>query len=193
MANSGAITTGAQTFSGAKTWQETPVGTAGTGASLLQEKVGVNKTTVKLDATLALTDEAGVVAYTGRKVFTFPTGNIMILGATLDATVEADAAGVNADFDGDVGVGVVTASNNATLASTEQNIIPTTAIPQAVDSASTLQATSTASVIVDGTGTPVPVYLNILVDDADHDVTSTPTNLDVDGDLTIYWVNLGSY
>lgn len=45
----------------------------------------------------------------------------------------------------------------------------------------------------DGTTTAADVYLNFLVDDADHDVTSTPANLVVSGTVTLHWVNLGDY
>jgi hypothetical protein len=37
----------------------------------------------------------------------------------------------------------------------------------------------------------VPVYINMLVDDADHDVTSTPTNLILNGTITVLWTSMG--
>lgn len=147
------------------------------------------------DHAIALADQATVVAYGGSKVYDMPAGAILFLGAVADLDLTKSSAGVNADWDGDVGVGTVTASNNATLSSTEQNIIPTTATPQAVAGATTANAQSTATenAVVNGTATPVDVYLNLLVDDADHDVTGTPCNLIINGTLTIYWVNLGDY
>ena len=120
-----------------------------------------------------------------------PAGNIVVLGAVSDLALTLSAAGVNADWDGDFGVGTVTASNNATLSSTEQNIIPTTATPQAVSSATTADGESTAVAVIDGTATAADIYLNFLVDDADHDVTSTPTNIVVNGTLKLFWMNLG--
>jgi hypothetical protein len=36
------------------------------------------------------------------------------------------------------------------------------------------------------------VYLNILVDDADHDVTSTACNIIANGTITLVWENYGS-
>jgi hypothetical protein len=145
------------------------------------------------NAPFALSDAAGVVAYTGVKVYDFPAGLLYIIGAVADLALTKSSAGVNADWDGDVGVGTVTASNNATLSSTEQNIIPTTATPQAVAGVTTADCKSTATEIAlyDGTSTALDMYLNLLVDDTDHDVTGTPCNLIVNGTLVFSWINLG--
>lgn len=140
-----------------------------------------------------LADAAAVVAYGGLKIFDFAEGAAHILGATAGLVVTKSSAGVNADFDGDFGVGTVTASNNATLSLTEQNIIPTTATPQAVAGATTAKGALTAVAILDGTTTPIDVYLNFLVDDADHDVTTTPCNLIVNGTLTLHYLWMGNH
>jgi len=146
------------------------------------------------DRSIALVDEAAVVAYAGSQVFDFPAGLILFEGAVADLALTKSSAGVNDDWDGDFGLGTVTASNNATLAATEQNLIPTTATPQAVSGATTAKGLSTASesgILLDGTSTPVDVFLNFLVDDADHDVTTTPCNLIVNGTLKLFWKLLG--
>lgn len=172
-------------------------GTAsGTGVTASELGDGaIHKTTLTFTNTpCPLVDEAGVVAYCGLKVYDMPEGNIRFLGASTDIDLTLSAAGVNADWDGDIGIGSVTASNNATLSSTEQNIVPTTATPQAASSATTADAQSTATeatTTLDGTATAVDVYLNLLVDDADHDVTTTPTNLIVNGTLTLVWSSTG--
>lgn len=145
------------------------------------------------DVAFALTDEAGVVAYSGKKVIDFPEGAVAILGAVADFALTKSSAGVIATFDGDFSVGTVTASNNASLSSTEQNIIPTTPTPQAVSGATTADGVSTAALYLDGTTTPVDVYVNFLVDDADHDVTTTPCNLIVNGTLTLHYLWLGNH
>lgn len=170
---------------------------AGSGVSV--QELGnavVHKTVLTFaDAAIALTDNAGVVAYGGLKVYDFPEGAILMLGAVADLDLTKSSAGVNDDWDGDFGVGTVTASNNNTLSSTEQNIIPTTATPQASSGATTANGLSTATenAVINGTSTAVDVYLNLLVDDADHDVTSTPCNLIVNGTLTLTWVKLGDF
>ena len=213
------------------------------------ETGGINYTSLKLTAeSFAMTDEAGVVAYTGSKIYDFPIGIIQILGCVVDVTATADAAGVNADWAGDFGVGTVTASNNAALTSTEQNIVSSTAIAAATASVGTLDGSSlnsitsltdstggtandtianladgttyatdhsdiedglaslaakvnelvtavtgTRIITLDGTSTAPDMFLNILVDDADQDVTSTATNLLVTGTVNFTWVNLGNY
>lgn len=144
------------------------------------------------DVAFALTDAAGVVAYTGKKIYDFPAGNILIFGATANLALTKSSAGVNADWDGDFALGTVTASNNATLSSTEQNIIPTTATPQASAGATTAKGINAAAIApLDGTQTAIDLYLNFLVDDADHDVTTTPCNLIVNGTVRVLWANLG--
>lgn len=143
------------------------------------------------DCAVALADEAGVVAYAGLKFFDAPEGLIVIIGASANLALTKSSAGVNADWDGDFGVGTVTASNNNSLASTEQNIIPTTATPQAVAGATTAKGESTAVVVLDGTTTPVDLYVNFLVDDADHDVTGTACNLILNGTIVVHWAQIG--
>lgn len=168
---------------------------AGTGVTAVESGSGITNRTVLtfVNTPVPLADAAGVVAYGGLKVYDFPAGAIMVMGAVADLDITKSSAGVNADFDGDIGVGTVTASNNATLASTEQNVIPTTATPQAVAGVTTGNGASTTSPTLDGTTTPVDLYVNLLVDDADHDVTTTPCNLILNGTLTVTWTNLGDF
>lgn len=165
---------------------------AGVGVSVEASQAGYTKTVLNFeDVTIALADEAGVVAYGGKKVFDFPQGLILVAAAVADLTVTKSSAGVNADWDGDFGVGTVTASNNNSLSSTEQNIIPTTATPQAVAGATTAKGISTGGLQLDGTATPADVFLNFLVDDADHNVAGTACNLIVNGTLTLVWALAG--
>lgn len=168
---------------------------AGSGVTVTEQNVGaVHTTTITFaDRAIALTDEAGVVAYGGSKIYDLPEGAILFLGATTDIALTKSSAGVNATWDGDFGIGTATAGNDATLATTEQNLLPTTATPQAVAGVTTSDGESTTSenVVINGTGTALDVYLNYLVDDADHDVTGTACNLIVNGTVTVTWINLG--
>lgn len=167
---------------------------SGTGVSAVEELVDgtLRKTVFTFTNTpIPLTDNAGVVAYGSLKIIDLPEGNTLFLGATANLTLGKTTAGVNDTWDGDFGVGTAAAGNDATLATTEQNIIPTTATPQAVSGATTAKGVSTSTAVVDGTATASDVYLNFLVDDADHDVTTTPCSLVVNGTLTVVWMNLG--
>lgn len=140
---------------------------------------------------LTMTDEAGVVLYGGIKLWDFPEGAVQFMNAIADLDITG-SGGINADFDGDFGVGTVTASNNATLASTEQNILPTTATPQASGGVTTANGQSTitqAGIVIDGTTTAADLYLNFLVDDADHDGGV----LTISGTLKVTFMMMGDY
>ena len=118
--------------------------------------------------------------------------------AAIDSHIDLtkSSAGVNDDWDGDVALGTVTATNDATLQTTEANIVPSTATPQASSGATTANAQSTTTevpLIIDGTTTAGDVFLNFLVDDADHDVTTTACNLICNGTVKLTWINLGDY
>lgn len=163
---------------------------AGSNATVKEYGVGpLKQTVITLSGrTITMTDEAGVVAYGGTKVYDFPAGNILVLGATANLTV-VESGTINADFDGDFSLGTVTASNNASLSSTEQNLIPSTATPQAVSSATTAKGINAAAIApLDGTTTPIDVYLNFIIDDADQNGGGTFT---VSGPITLTWINLG--
>lgn len=164
---------------------------AGSNATVKEFGVGpLKQTVITLSSrSITMTDEAGVVAYGGTKIYDFPAGNILVLGATADLTVTKSGAGINADFDGDFALGTVTASNNNSLASTEQNLIPTTPTAQAVAGATTAKGINIAAIApLDGTATAVDVYLNFLIDDADQNGGGA---LLVSGPITLTWINLG--
>jgi len=170
----------------------TPAGT-GVTASAVGSTVRTTKLAF-LNTPLPLLDAVGVVAHTGLKVFDFPAGAIQFMGATIDLVLTKTSAGVNNDWDGDVSLGTVVASNNATLATTEQDLVPTTATPQAAAGVATAKAFSTSTEgakVFNGTATAIDVFLNVLVDDADHNVTGTPCNLIANGSITLVWGNLG--
>ena len=136
--------------------------------------------------------EAVTVGWGSLKLYDMPAGAIQFLGAVANLTVERFGTEISATFDGDFGIGTVAADNDASLATTEQNIIPTTATPQAVAGATTAKGQSTAaeSIVVKGTTTAVDVYLNLLVDIAD---ISDADGLTVNGTIDLFWINLGDY
>lgn len=166
---------------------------AGSGVEVTESVFGPYHETVFTftDAAVTIADAAGTVAYGGLKIYDFPQALTNILTCVSDVDLTKSSAGINDNWDGDFGIGTVTASNNATLSSTEQNILPTTATPQAVSGATTANGVNTAAVVLDGTSTASDVYFNILVDDADHDVTSTPCNIILNGTVRMVWINGG--
>lgn len=139
---------------------------------------------------MALTDVASTVAYAGLKFWDAPEGAVKIVGSVMNLVLTKSSAGVVAAANGDISVGTVTASNNATLTSTEANIIASTAWLMAAGVASPKLVT-TAAVDLDGTAAAIDAYLNVLVDDADQDVTTTPCNIIVNGTVTLDVIVLG--
>lgn len=97
------------------------------------------------DHTVALTDNAGVVAYLGTKLYDFPAGGVNILSAIANLAITKSSAGVNADWDGDFALGTATANSAALLTGTQQDILPSTATPQAVSGATTATGMSAAA------------------------------------------------
>lgn len=146
---------------------------------------------------MQLIDHAATVAYTTAVLATLGEGEVMFMGAVADlqlARGKGSATGLSDTWNGDFGVGTVAADNGATLATTEQDLIPTTSTPAAVAAATTAKGISTsteAPKIFDGTATAKTINLNILVDDGDQDVTTVPSSILVSGDLTVTYVVLG--
>jgi hypothetical protein len=171
------------------------IGAPGAGVGQAQAEAKLIETVLTFDGdAVALVDEAGVVAHGNKKIFDFPEGLIQFVGAVVDLAVVKDAAGVDDDFAGDFGLGTAAADAGATLATTEQDLVPTTAIGPATAGATTAKGASTTTesgALLDGTTTAKDVYLNVLVDDADHDVDTTPTNLLITGTVKLLWRNLG--
>lgn len=171
---------------------------AGTGVVATEYGIGAMRKTILTftNTPIPLVDEAGVVAYGGLKVYDMPAGVIHFMGAVANLAITKSSAGVDDAWDGDFGLGTTTAGNNNALATTEQNLIPTTATPQASSGATTATGASTSTEgakVFDGHTTPMDVFLNVLVDDGDHDVTTTPCNLIFNGTITLVWANIGDF
>lgn len=198
-----AVLSGALSVTGAITQGATGktsvgVGAAnGTGVAATEYGNGViHKTVLTLtDHAISLTDETSTIAYGGSKIYDLPEGAVLMLGALSDLAVTKSSAGVDDDWDGDFALGTAAADNDATLDGTEDDILPSTATPQASSGATTANGQSTGSEIAvhDGTSSADDVYLNVLVDDTDHNVDGTACDLIFNGTITLYWINLGNY
>lgn len=139
--------------------------------------------------TLRDTEQGG-----GVKVYDFPAGRILVLGAVGSVamtTTSELASTLNAGVTCNWGLGTTTQANG-TLATTEQDIIPTTNITSSATinvAGAAAAGQLAASAQFDGTGTAKDVYLNIGVAGAtDIDGNATVT---VTGSATITWINLG--
>lgn len=175
-------------------------GTVGSSTTMTAREVGsgpIHRTEITLSsAVITLADDAGVIGYGGVKIYDFPEGVINWLGATVNVTATRTAAGVNADWDGDFALGTATAGTGNTLTSTEADLMASTATVQAVSGVGVAKghtATAAAQLVFDGTGTAKDVFLNFIIDDTDHNIGGTPTNLLVTGTVIFTWINLGDY
>lgn len=153
----------------------------------------VHHTRVTLeDSPILMMVEAAIVGYGSLKLYDMPAGAIYMIGATANLTCARAGTDIAEAYDGDFSVGSTYADNDATLSTTEQNIIPTTATPQAVAGATTAKGQSTAveNAVINGTSVAVDVYLNFLIDIAD--ITDNEP-ITVNGTVDMFWINLGDY
>lgn len=157
----------------------------------------VHKTILTLSALAVTVVDANVGG--GAKIYTFPEGRILLLGAVGSiavTTTSALASTLNAGVTGNWGLGSVqtTSQGSGTLATTQQDMLATTnftssATINVAGAASTGKLAASAQ--FDGTATAQPVWFNIGVagaTDIDGDATVT-----VSGTLTLTWVFLGDY
>lgn len=156
----------------------------------------LHKTVLTCTATpLTFGDEAGVGQYGGVKVYDFPEGLILTLGAVIDGSMTLTAPAIDT-WDGDIGLGVEAPTDHTDAANKIGQILQSTATTTAVGKVATVDAVSAATALTesgarwkDGTGTAIDLYLNLLVDDdAAHDNSITGT---FTGTITILWLNLG--
>lgn len=140
------------------------------------------------DVPITITD---ALAYASQLLYTFPEGRIQVLGCVASirmTTTSAIASTLNSGATISWGIGSAAASN-LTLATTMQNFMPgsgesvnnftsSTVINEAAAQDNGVLASVAAALIaatLDGTTTPVPVYLNLAV----------PTNTEIDADATV--------
>ena len=182
LGGTGTLTTGVETV-------------AGMVATSNNENLIQKVTFTFLDATIAVTD---ALAYASKKIFTFPKGRILLLGsvASLQWGVTTDRTNVSGTINDSASLTWAlgsAAASNITLSSTMIDMLAkaTTVLDGAV-AAYTATATKGAlasSAQLDGTGTAIPVYLNVGFE--------TNTQIDNDGILKLKgtvemtYVNLG--
>lgn len=164
-----------------------------TGVTVSEAGTGLlHQTTLTLTAVSVTMVDAGAAGSHGSvQLYDFPAGLIGHLGATMSLTLTAGAGGV---ADGAAAVAALgtaaLATDNATLAGAgEANLLPSTAFTLVGGvKANTSVSTTALIALVNGTATPVDVYLNIAVPDADSSADDT---FSVTGTVTLTWAFLG--
>ena len=165
---------------------------SGTGVSAAEYPSGLHKTVLTLASlSVAMTDATTAGAHGSQKVYDFPAGPIHIMGASFDLTTAAGAGGLadNAALVGSLG-SVTVGVDNATLTTTEADIIASTAGTLSSGAGTLKKHGSIVTTAFDGTTTPVEAFLNLAVPDAGSTADDTIT---VSGRITIYWINLDDY
>lgn len=133
---------------------------------------------VKLTCTatpITTADSAGNGQYGGVKVYDFPAGLLLFLGAVIDGSITLidDSGTWTATWDGDVGLGTAVHGDAGGMDGTAQDLLQGTAVTQAVAKVANCDAVTIATALTesgarwhDGTATPKDMYLNLEVDDA---------------------------
>jgi hypothetical protein len=170
-----------------------PTGSAPTVAGLSVYEGGagpIRQTKFVLNGvSVSVTDSGGATGAHGNlKIYDFPAGAILMHGGAAKLTVTA-ATGIDAGAALVWAVGTTaTATDNATLTTTEANIIPSTAATLTSSTNTSSQYTATAAGILNGTATAIDGYLNVAVPDAGATANSTVT---VTGEIVVTWIQLG--
>jgi len=132
---------------------------------------------------------------TGIKIYDFPAGRILILGATINASAVCnDAFNASANDVYNLSCGSVSAVQAAEgdLTDTEVDIIPKTVIDTVSNTTLTnaWHAALAASAAFDGTTDALDLYVNASVLNAS---TTKAVTIAITGTLTVTWINLGDY
>lgn len=162
---------------------------AGTNVTVVEQSSPPHKTILTLTAqSITMTDATTAGCHGSQKLYDFPAGNIVILGAITDLAITAGAGGITdtASVVGSIGT-VAISTDNGTLTSTEANIVPSTAATL-TSGVGAMAGESTTLAAFDGTATAVDAYLNLAIPDAGSSADDT---LSVTGTVTLFWINLG--
>ncbi len=197
---SGGIETGPITSSGVNV-TSSGVG-AKNGAAVAAVENGIDpihETVLTCTAlTFDMADDAAQGQYGGVKVYDFPAGAIMVLGAVMDGDFTAVEPWLDA-WEGDVGLGTAVATDHNAVLATASNILGLSDISQATALVAPINAAlPTPTTLVesganwlDGTNTAIDCFLNVLADDDDGN-TATTGAMKFTGTITITWINLGA-
>jgi hypothetical protein len=171
------------------------IGSAGTGTTASEQgNAVVHKTVLTMgDVSVTVGNTTGV-SFGGTKIYDFPDGRILVLGAvatdiSFDLTDAGNVTPIDDTMGGDIAVGT-TAPDDGSLTGTDVDLIPSTSIDPISGGVTGSPLASSAQ--FDGTGTAKDAFFNILIDDADVADGASDVIL-VSGTVTIHWINLGNY
>lgn len=171
------------------------IGVSSTGFSLTETGDGVTHKTVFTLASgfeYLMVDSGANGGHASLKLYDFPEGQIKQLGNTINLVLDCTQGTGTADSATyDIGLGTTaTATDNAALATTEQNWLTKIEGDMSSATLANLHGVMSSDVTVDGTSTANDLYFNMAIeaDDASADTVCT-----VSGTVTVLWANLGDY
>lgn len=148
---------------------------SGTNVTSRESFVVPQRRTFTFTATpVTITDTGGANGGHGNlKFYDFPEATITILGAVSNLSISRVSTGLSATAAVVTSVGTVaTATSDATLTSTEANVIPSTTATLTAG-AGTARGESTAILVADGTSTALDLFLNFAVPDGGISATDS--------------------
>jgi hypothetical protein len=129
---------------------------------------------------IVITDEAGQGQFGPVKVYDFPEGLLLFLGAVIDGSFTVDDSEMTDTFDGDVALGTAAAADAQGQDGTTDDLLQTTAMTQAIAQVANCDAVTIATKLTesgarwhDGTATAKDMYLNFEIDDQAAHITGT--------------------
>lgn len=155
----------------------------------------VRQTVLELtNVSVTITRTGTTNVYGGLQLATFPEGVHNVIGAVASlAVTRGETTNMTATAPLVTAVGSVTAGNDATLTSTEVDLIPSTATTL-VAGTKTIGAHLASAAIYNGSTTARPVFLNLAGDNTGSQCVATGnSSVTVTGTIVITWVQLGDY
>lgn len=165
----------------------------GATVSVVEKGEGtIHQTVLTLTATPVTVANTTGASFGGVKLYDFPEGRILLLGATANLSFSWAGEDIAADGSGDFSLGS-TITADATLDGTDVDMLPSSAmLDPFVAGVGTGTGALAASAQFDGTATAKDLNLNIIIDDADVSDGASDV-VSVTGTVTITWINLGDY
>ena len=177
-------------FGNAASQGSVPSAAANLGVFAADANGSVHKTEFKLTATpVAIVDATTAGAGGGLELFDLPEGLVVLLGGSTNLTITRLGTNITATALVVGSLGTTAAAADATLTTTEADLIPST-VATLTAGAGTLKAKSvTAGItVLDGTSAAKAVYLNFAMPDAS---SAGNDSLIVSGTVTLVWASLG--
>jgi hypothetical protein len=169
----------------ASTSSDVPTAAETAGVTKAESPLGLNSTVLTFTGvSVTMTDAAAAGSHGSLEVLNFPAGLIVVAGVTSDLAIArvGTAITTTAAVVGSIG-SVTVGTDNATLTSTEADLLPSTAASLTAG-AGNCDGQSTAVTVLDGTATAAKAFLNLAIPDAGSTGNDALT---VTGTVTILW------